>query len=109
MPVVLIAPDGTRQSKSKNAPTSDLVGQVLFDTITQDGDGNAIIDTKPVVTLRRSSLNRIPAAGEPWAVEIPDSPRADAGREMFIVERPGEHGASLGIIRLYLRRAEQSA
>jgi len=108
MPVVLISPDGVRYSKSANDPTADLVGQVLFDTIAQDGDGNQIIDHKPVVTLRRSSLSRVPLAGEAWAVEIPTGPRVDAPRETYMLEAPSLHGASLGIIRLYLRRAEQS-
>ena len=110
MPIVLVAPDGTRQETSANDPLglADLVGQVLFDTVAQDADGNQIIDHKPVVTLRRSSLSRVPVPSETWAVEIPTSPRAGATRETYILERPSQHGASLGLIRLYLRRAEQS-
>ena len=106
--VVLISPDGVRYSKSANDPTADLMGQVLYDTIAQDADGNQIIDHRPVVTLRLSSLSRVPVPGETWAVEMPIGPRVGATRETFVLERASEDGRSIGIIRLYLRRAEQS-
>jgi len=108
LPVVLTSPDGVRYSTSANDPTAELVGQVLYDTVSQDTDGNQILDHRPVVTLRRSSLTRVPAAGEKWSVEIPTTPRADSPRETFLVERASEDGGSIGFIRLYLRKAAQS-
>lgn len=106
--VVLTSPDGVRYSKSAHDATADLVGQVLYDHIDQDGEGNQIIDHNPVVTLRRSSLTRVPLPGEKWAVEIPIDPTATATRETFLLERASEDGRSIGFIRLYLRKAEQS-
>ena len=100
LPVVLTSPDGVRYD--------DLVGQVLYDTIAQDENGAQVIDHKPVVMLRRSSLTRVPAAGEKWAVEIPTSPLTGASTSTFILERASEDGGSIGFIRLYLHRAEQS-
>lgn len=107
--VVLISPGGVRYSKSANDPTADLMGQVLYDSISQTEDGVEVIDHNPVVTLRRSSLAKIPAPNEKWGVNIPTGPRADATRETFIMERASEDGGSIGFIRLYLRKAEQVA
>lgn len=109
LPVVLISPSGVRYTSPVSDSTADLMGQVVYETISQDQDGNQVIDHKPVVTLRRSSLAAIPASGERWAVEIPIGPRADADREVFLLERASEDGSSIGFIRLYLRRAEQTA
>jgi hypothetical protein len=108
LPVVLTSPLGVRYSKSANAPTSDLMGQVLYDTTVEDENGAQVVDHKPVVTLRRTSLTRVPISGEKWAVEIPIGPTATATRETFMLERAAEDGSSIGIVRLYLRKAEQS-
>lgn len=108
MAVVLISPDGVTYDTSEN-DGEPLYGQVLFDTLSQDEDGNQIITHKPVVTLRRSSLARIPAPGEKWVVKIPESVLAGADTDTFLVERASEDGKSIGMIRLYLRAAEQSS
>ena len=105
--VVLTSPDGVRYSKSANIPTADLMGQVLYDTIGQDENGADVIDHKPVVTLRRTSLTRVPLSGETWAVEIPIGPQVGATRSTFMLERASEDGCSIGVIRLYLRAAVQ--
>lgn len=107
--IALIAPDGAKYSKSAHDPTADLMGQVLYDSISETEDGVQVIDHNPVVSLRRSSLERIPAPNEKWGVEIPTGPRDNAPRETFILERASEDGGSIGFIRLYLRKAEQVA
>lgn len=102
LPVVLISPDGVRQP---------LTGQVLYDIVRIDPEtGNDVIVETPVVTLRRSSLNRVPLAGENWIVEIPVSPSTTAAMQQYIMSptRPPEGGRSIGIIRLYLQVVEQS-
>lgn len=109
LPVVLTSPDGVRYSKSANDPTADLSGQVLWETVSQDAEGNTVIDPRPVVVLRRSSLTRVPADGEKWAFEIPTGPRANAATATYVLERASEGGSSIGFIRFYLRAAEQSA
>lgn len=108
LPVVLTSPDGVRYSTSANDPTSALCGQVLYDTISADADGNTIIEDRPVVTLRRSSLERIPVDGEVWAVEIPLDPTSDSSTATFLLERAMTGGRSIGYIKLYLRKAAQS-
>ena len=103
LPVTLIAPDGSIQD--------DLVGQVLYDTVRINPEtGEEMVVNNPVVVLRRSSLDRIPLPGEKWIVKIPVDPSITATLEDFMIDetRPPEGGRSIGFIRLYLRRAQQS-
>jgi hypothetical protein len=110
LPVELIAPDGTIYDKSYNDPESLLMGQILYDTLVADPDtGLEVIVHKPVVTLRKSSLEVVPQDGERWAVRIPVIPDRTADKETFLVERPTEEGGAIGFIRLYLMKTEQAA
>ncbi len=100
LPIVLIDPDGAEQTVN---------GQVLYETVIENPEtGQEIIVPKPVVTVRRSSLDRIPIAGENWFVKIPSTPAVAAAKENYLLERPPEGGRSIGYIRLYLMKAEQS-
>ena len=70
-PVVLVDPDGNEQTKSANEPTKDLMGQILYDHRTIDADsGMEILVNTPVITLRKSSLNRIPKFNETWKIKF---------------------------------------
>jgi hypothetical protein len=110
LPVVLIDPDGVKYDKSANDPELDLVGQILYDTRVEDPEtGGEIIVHKPVVTLRRTSLTRVPQPLEKWVVQIPIRPFYDDPKVSFVLERPSEEGGAIGFIRLYLTRAEQAA
>ena len=111
IPVILIDPDGVTYDTSENDGLP-LGGQVLSDSISFNPEtGDQIISPNPIVTLRRSSLTRVPAPGETWIVKIPTSPVEGASVEDFVIDptRSPEGGRSIGFIRLYLRRAEQSA
>ena len=100
LPIVLVSPDGA---------TQEVNGQILYDTKRVDPDtGLDMIVHQPVVTLRRSSLVRIPAAGEKWAVRIPEVPDPAAAKTTHAVERAPEEGKSIGFLRLYLTRAIQA-
>lgn len=103
LPVELIAPDGTVYT--------GLTGQVLYDSTESTEGGLPIVVHKPVVTLRRSSLERVPQQSEKnqWICKIPLTPDPDADLVTFVVEEPVESGGSIGFIRLYLTRAEQSS
>lgn len=107
--VNLIDPDGVRYETTVDG--RPLQGQVLYDVsrINPENAERMTVDM-PVVTLRRSSLVRVPRAGETWIVEIPESPVPGAAMVPFCLSpvRPPEGGASLGFIRLYLQTVEQS-
>jgi len=110
VPVTLIAPDGTTIDTSEN-DGEQLKGQVWHETNRIDPDtGETVVINHPYVVLRRSSLSRVPVPGEKWLVKIPTSPLEGAATEDFMFDptRAPEGGKSLGFIKLYLRRAEQS-
>lgn len=89
----LTAPDGSQFVA---------LGQYLRGITRKDIEtGERVVIATPVVTLRRSTLERVPVAGESWFVETPDGPF------VFSPVRPPEN-SSLGFIRLYLQAAEQS-
>ena len=100
LPVVLIGPDGTVYTEKVNG--DDLVGQVLYSSLKFDPDtGAQVVVPQPVVTLRVSSLQRVPADGEAWGVKIPITPSTTAPLKEFSMERPVEAN-TIGFIRLYL-------
>lgn len=111
LPVVLIAPDGAIQEFKAGTTDTPLVGQILYDIVRLNPEtGEDVVIPNPVVTLRRSSLNRVPLAGENWIVKIPEEPRTDATMVPFVLSptRPPEGGKSIGFIRLYCQQVEQS-
>jgi hypothetical protein len=100
LPIVLISPDGEIQ---------EVNGQILYDTQKLDPEtGLDIIVHKPVVTVRRSSLTRIPLGGERWGVRIPEVPDPNAEKTLHMLEQAPEDGKSIGFVRLYLTRAVQA-
>jgi len=102
LPVVLLSPDGERQTHSKNDPEQLLQAQVIYDTLQDNPDSGAeVIVHKPVITLRKSSLDRVPLPGERWAFSVPEEPRRDADQVWYLAERPREDGSSIGFVRLY--------
>lgn len=103
LPVNLIDPDGARYD--------GLRGQVLFDIVRVNPEtGEEVTVQTPVITLRRSTMARIPAPGENWIVEIPATPSEAAAKVQHVLSptRPPEGGASIGFIRLYLQAVEQA-
>lgn len=103
LPIIFISPSGV---------TYDAIqGQVLYDSRAVDDLGIEVIAHNPVVTVRRSSLTRIPLASEKgtWAVQIPETPSPTADTETYLIGRASEDGGSLGFIRFYLSKTVQSA
>ena len=101
LPIELISPDGERQTVN---------GQVLYDSVVSDEAGAQTVIHKPVVTVRRSSLTRVPLPTDSprWACRIPSSPLDGADLASYIVEQAPESGGTIGFLRLYLTRAESS-
>lgn len=109
VPVELITPDGVKISTSANTGES-LMGQVLYEQIKVNPDtGEDIVVDEPVITLRRSSLSRIPAYGERWIIRFPVDPSEGATMisHFFSTDRSPEGGRSLGIIRIMPSQAVQ--
>lgn len=96
LPVELIDPDGVVYD--------NLLGQVLYDSV----DENEMLSGKPVVTLRISSLTRVPLAGENWAVRIPQNPSTTDTLVTYILDKAPSHGRSIGFIKFYLTKTVQS-
>lgn len=115
LPVIITSPDGVKQEFSENSanPLSPdiLSGQILYSYVAVNPDtGEEVIVNNPVVSLRRSSLVRVPVAGETWVFEIPVTPSVAATKVPFIMDatRSPENDDSIGYIRYFLTKAEQS-
>ena len=93
LPVVLIDPEGVKQ-KIKKGSTEPLTGQIIYDTREENTEtGQEIIVHKPMVAIRRTSLERIPIPGEKWVVKIPIVPVFNTPEEdmvSFSWEDPSE-------------------
>lgn len=103
LPVTLVSPDAEVQD--------DITGQVLYDTQVFNPDtGQNIVVNMPAVTLRLSSLSRVPVDGENWIIKIPIEPKVTADKIDFALSptRSIEKNASIGFIRLYLSKVIQS-
>jgi hypothetical protein len=103
LPINIIFKDGSKQL--------DIEAQVLYSSISTDPTTLApIIVEEPVVSVRRSSLDQIPVAGDTAVFQIPNEPRRDADKDDYILSktRAPEKNRSIGFIRYYLQRANQS-
>ncbi len=110
LPVELTDPDGVIYTTKKDS-TDLLMGQILYDTVLTDpATLEQMTVNLPIVSLRRSSLTRIPLAGETWHVRIPITPSLTATKQDFLIskDRAPDGGASIGFIKLYLQKATQS-
>ena len=109
VPVTLIAPDGQRISETVDG--RPLVGKVRWSQPEVNAQtGEAVVVPNPVVTLRRSSLSRVPATGEEWYVSIPESGKKGAPFEGYLIDTKYaiEGGYTLCKVRLPLVRVRQT-
>jgi hypothetical protein len=99
--ITLYSPDGVEDQ---------VRGLVFSDSSEFNPDtGQAVIAFRPHVVLRKSTMVRVPKAGESWIVKAPISPGGDDEDFMLDPTYPPEGGDSAGYIKLFLRRAEQSS
>jgi len=115
MPIELTGPDGNTQVYSANDPdpsnpTVLLAGQVVLHSTVVDAEGIPMVSDIRSVTLRRSSLDRIPLRTEKhlWTVKASELPNPNAPKTTYLMERPEEGGEDIGIITLFLIRADQA-
>jgi hypothetical protein len=107
-PVSLISPDGVVINTSANGGA--LLGKVQYDYKEQKPTGEIIVVKELLVILRKSSLARIPKAGEKWFVTVPTSP-SDPTPRQFIMDgstRAPTDGGTIGFIRLFPQAVKQS-
>ena len=109
MPVELTTPDGQTQKYNVNNPSERLKGQVLYFSRSENPvTGEPKIVNQPVITLRISSLIRVPQVGETWHLRCQTSPRPGAPFQDFVFtpDRSTEDGTDIGFIRIYPQRIE---
>jgi hypothetical protein len=101
LPVEIQTPNGAIQT---------VRAQVLYDRTGEDPQtGEMVYVTDPVVVVRRTSLDPLPEPGERLVIRIPSSPREDATKETyFCFDQSFQGGRSLGMIRFYLTKTEQT-
>lgn len=101
LPIEIQTPNGAIQT---------VRGQVLYDRISEDPQtGETVYVTDPVVVVRRSSLDPIPEPGDRLVIRIPFEPREDADHETyFCFDQSFRGGRSLGLVRFYLTKTEQT-
>ena len=107
VPVVLVSPDGERIEKTADGrPLCGFVRWTRKETSPEGGE--PIVVHAPVVTLRLSSLSRVPATGEKWFVQIPECLRMGAPMADYLLDVSAavEAGRSLGTVTLPLSACE---
>lgn len=108
-PVSLIDPEGEIIDKNANDPTKDLLGGISFrpQIETPETGADKIVDVI-MVTLRISSLSRVPKPTETWGIRI--SPRPGAAVQTYTITptHAPEINNSIGFINLFPQDADQS-
>jgi hypothetical protein len=115
LPVILKNPNtGETQEFSANDPDTPrtilLAGRVTYARFEFDADtGLPMRVDNPIVTLRKSSLDTVPKAGETWAVQIPEEPRVDAPKKTFLMAIAPRTGDSYQWIQMALTELQQES
>lgn len=115
LPVELTGPDGKIYKTSANSPDplnpEPLYGQVLRNAVSESPDtGERLVIAKPVVTLRISSLERVPEPHEKWQIRFPTEPSLTAEKQDYSLDanRAPERNSSIGFIVFYPTKLKQS-
>lgn len=108
--VELIDPDGNKYNIDNETGAQLKTVQSLSDfRRINPMTGETIIVMEPVVVLSRSSLVRIPQAGERWFIRVQLDPTStNLSNYILTGDRAPEGGRSLGLVRLYPIKAVQS-
>lgn len=107
VPCTLVAPDGT--TYATNSLGLPIKGRLIYDHAEVNENGETVVIHSPCLTLRASTLPRIPRADEPWAFKVPLNMANQAITTTFVLDpdRPPKDGMSIGFIRFYLMAAIQ--
>jgi hypothetical protein len=114
LPVKLTDPDGVEYTTDAITGGQLTAVQILYDYKQfSPATGEDKLMNEPIVVMHRASLSRVPQPGETWYMSFPvdpdpDTPEAQWGKFILSPTRAPEGGRSLGVIRLYPRKAVQS-
>ena len=111
MPVELTSPDGQTQKLNVNNQSEKLKGQVLYFSRSENPvTGEMIVVNQPVITLRISSLIRVPQPGETWHLRCQTSPVVGSPFQDFVFtpDRSTMDGTDIGFIRIYPQRIDDN-
>ncbi|KPK96011.1 hypothetical protein AMJ80_02400 [bacterium SM23_31] len=106
----LVGPDGIVYNTDAETGEPLRTTQQLYDrTRIIPETGEDLIVSETISCFSRLSLERIPQAGENWAIRIQESPTNETLVDYVLSPtRAPEGGKSLEQIRLYLQKVEQS-
>jgi len=106
-PVILIGPDGHKQTQTADDETKSLKGILSRESVNIDpGTGFEAVVPEPVLILRLGSLTRVPKASEKWSVQAPPTPGSET-LQSYTLSGPPEEGSTIGYINLPLRKVVQ--
>lgn len=100
-PLTLIAPDGVKYP--------NLLCRTLTDSLKINYDGIPEVVNQPNITIPLASLERTPLVGERWIAQINLENDLDGDLTSYYCERSPTKGGSIGFIRMYLTKIEQSS
>jgi len=107
--VELTDPDGNDITTNEVGET--LKAQVLYDYDSIDPEsGNMIVVEETQVSIRKTALARVPAAGEIWGIRIPVDPAFPDTLTQYLIntDEAPVGGSSIGFITLNLKQVDQS-
>jgi hypothetical protein len=102
LPLELVGPDGVEQT--------GLYGFITYARVNVTETGNEVMVRKPVVTVSKRDLNRIPLSTDfgKWICRIPDRPYTTESLTTYVVEQVLAGGDSFDFVQLHLTAAEQT-
>lgn len=107
--VEFTSPDGNKYNTDNETGETLKAIQVLYDYRRLNPEtGEWLTVNEPVVVMARTSLARIPEAGERWHLRVQLDPNSDDLTDFILSEvRAPEGGRSVGFIRFYPTKAKQ--
>ena len=103
----LVGPDGTVYTT--NTLGKPIAGRLVYDHAEVNANGETVIVHSPCLTLRTSTLPRVPAFNERWMIKVPKSV-TDPTTSLFFLDadRPPVDSSSIGFRKYYLFSGVQS-
>ena len=106
--VTLVDSDGTVYAT--NTLGKPIMGRLVYDHAEVNAaNGETVIVHSPCLTLRTSTLPRVPAFNERWMIKVPKSVTDPTASLFFLdADRPPVDSASIGFKKYYLVAGVQS-